>query len=147
MLKWHGWSTDGPHPHVLRRLPAQYSHLRASMMTSAHINLLSMLSRFEPEEVTRLATVSIYIQKTALQKLEGIEAYVARKTCVCGGKWCVSCITGQTYLPTAASVQWRDKGERLYMPMEHAAYLPKPEYKRQQKDMMTVYKCFTKTSA
>jgi len=39
-----------------------------------------------------------------------------------------------TYLPIVASAQWRDKGERLYMPTEHAAYLPKPEYKRQQKD-------------
>ena len=35
----------------------QYTHLRASML--AHINVISMLSRFEPEEVTRVATDSI----------------------------------------------------------------------------------------
>ncbi|MEW8688025.1 MAG: hypothetical protein AB2556_19615 [Candidatus Thiodiazotropha sp.] len=33
---------DGSHP--------QFTHLRASMLAYAHINLLSMLRRFEPEE-------------------------------------------------------------------------------------------------
>ena len=70
-----------------------------------------------------MATGSIYIKKPALHKLEGVEAYVA------------SCLTGQAYLGTVAPAQWRDKREQLYMPMEHAAYLPKPEYKRQQKDL------------
>jgi len=65
------------------------------MLAYAHIKIFSMLSRFEPEEVTRVATDSIYIQKTALHKLQGVEAYVAPKTCVCGGEWRVSCITGQ----------------------------------------------------
>jgi len=105
------------------------------MLAYAHINLLTMLSKFEPDEVTSVATDSIYIQKTSLHKLEGVEAYVSPKTCVCGGEWCVSCLTGQTYLPTVAPAQWRDKGERLYMPMEHAAYLSKPEYNRQQKNL------------
>ena len=45
------------------------------MLAYAHINLLSMLSRFEPEEVVRVATGSIYIGKSALKKLEGVEAY------------------------------------------------------------------------
>jgi len=114
----------------------QYTRLRASVLAYAHINLISMLSRFRPEEVTRVATDSVYTKKTALPKLEGVEAYVAPKACVCGGEWCVSCLTGQIYLlPTVAPAQWRDKGEWLYMPMEHAAYLSKPEHKRQQKNL------------
>ena len=44
------------------------------MLAYAHINLLSMLSRFEPE-VVRVATDSIYIGKSALKKLEVVEAY------------------------------------------------------------------------
>ncbi|MEW8689347.1 MAG: hypothetical protein AB2556_26285, partial [Candidatus Thiodiazotropha sp.] len=55
----------------------QFTHLRASMLAYAHINLLLMLRRFEPEEAVRVATDSIYIQKTAPHKLEGVEAYVA----------------------------------------------------------------------
>ena len=43
----------------------QYAHLRASMLAYTHINLLSMLSRFEPEEAVRVATDSIYVKKTA----------------------------------------------------------------------------------
>jgi len=50
----------------------QHAHLRASMLAYAHINLISMLRRFRPEEAVRVATDSIYIQKTALHKLEGI---------------------------------------------------------------------------
>ena len=43
----------------------QFAHLRASMLAYAHINLLSMLSRFEPDEAVRVATDSIYVKKTA----------------------------------------------------------------------------------
>ena len=57
----------------------QYAHLRASMLAYAHINLLTMLSRFTPEDAVRVATDSIYIQKTALHKLEGVPAYVPRE--------------------------------------------------------------------
>ena len=53
----------------------QFAHLRASMLAYAHINLLSMLSRFEPDEAVRVATDSIYVKKTALCKLEGVGAY------------------------------------------------------------------------
>ena len=31
------------------------------------------------------------------------------------------------YLPAVAPAQWRDKDEELYMPVEHAAYLAKPD--------------------
>ena len=49
----------------------QYAHLRAMMLAYAHIKLLSMVTRFEPKEAVR---DSIYVQKTALHKHEGLEA-------------------------------------------------------------------------
>lgn len=113
----------------------QYTHLRASMLAYAHINLLSMLSKFEPSEAVRVATDSIYVQKTMMHKLEGIAAYVAPKACECGDALCVSCLLEEEYLPPVAPAQWRDKGEQLFMPQEHAAYLPRPEYIQQQKDL------------
>ena len=48
----------------------QFAHLRASMLAYADINILSMLSRFEPDEAVRVATDSIYVKKTALCMLE-----------------------------------------------------------------------------
>ena len=45
----------------------QFAHLRAAMLAYAHINLLLMLQRFEPDEAARVATDSIYV------KLEGSE--------------------------------------------------------------------------
>ena len=101
----------------------QYTHLRASMLAYAHINLLSMLQRFTSEEAVRVATDSIYVQKTALHNLEGVEAYVVCPT--------HSLCTGEQFLQLIRSVgpaQWRDKGEELYMPQEQPAYLAKPEY-------------------
>ena len=67
----------------------QFTHLRASMLAYAHINLLSMLQSFEPDEAVRVATDSIYVQKSALHKLEGVKAYVAPKRCDCGEVMCV----------------------------------------------------------
>ena len=109
----------------------QFTHLRASMLAYAHINVLSMLQRFEPDEAVRVATDSIYVQKSALYKLEGVEAYVAPKRCDYGevGRM----LLGHEDLLVPA--QWRDKGEHLYMPMEHAAYLAKPDYKATKKDL------------
>ena len=34
----------------------------------------------------------------------------------------------EEYLPAVAPAQWRDKDEELYMAVEHAAYLAKPDY-------------------
>ena len=73
----------------------QYTHLRASMLVYAHINLLSMLQRFEPEDSVRVATDSIYVRKSALHKLEGVRVYVAPKRCDCGEVAC-------DYLPLVA---------------------------------------------
>ena len=108
----------------------QYAHLRASML--AHINLLSMLQRFESEEAVRVATDSIYVRKYALHK-----AFVAPKRCDCGEVGCVLCLLEEDYdAPVeVAPGQWRDKGEHLYMPMKHAAYLAKPDYIATKKDL------------
>ena len=45
------------------------------MLGYAHINLISMLKRLESEKVVRVASDSLYIQKNALHKLEGVVAY------------------------------------------------------------------------
>ena len=49
-------------------IKAQYYHLRASMLCYAHINLLSMLLRFNPEDVPRVATDSLYLRPQVAQK-------------------------------------------------------------------------------
>jgi len=113
----------------------QYTHLRASMLAYAHINLVSMLVRFRPEEAVRVTTDSIYVQKTALYKLEVVEAYATPRLCHCDNELCVSCLIGEAYLTKDSPAQWRDKGEQLYMPMEYAAYFPLPEHEKHQRDL------------
>jgi len=54
----------------------QYLHLMASILGYAHINLITMLKRFEPDEVVRVATDSLYIQKSALHSLDSVKANV-----------------------------------------------------------------------
>ena len=100
------------------------------MLAYAHINLLSMLSRFTPDEVVQVATDSIYVRKSALHK-----GCVAPKRCDCGEVTCVLCSLEKHYYPLVAPGQWRDKGEQLFMPMEHAAYLPKSDYIKNKKDL------------
>jgi hypothetical protein len=53
----------------------QYTHLHASMLAYAHINLLEILQRFGPNEVVRIATDSIYIRKDALYRIENVSAF------------------------------------------------------------------------
>ena len=48
---------------------------------------------------------------------------------------CVPRLLGVEYLPAVAPAQWRDMDEELYMPMEHAAYLAKPDYKAGKKEL------------
>ena len=95
---------------------SQYAHLRARMLAYAHINLLETLCRFTPEEAVRIATDSIYVQKTVVYKLEGVEALVGKTKCNCGKFMCATCILGEEYLSEVSPAQWRDKGEELYMP-------------------------------
>ena len=116
----------------------QYAHLRASMLAYAHINLISMLRRFCMEEAVRVATDSIYVQKLALRKLQGVEAFVPPDVHPEGYcRMCLICHDRPTPRPPklVAPAQWRDKGEQLYMPMEHAAYFPLPEYKKHQREL------------
>jgi len=114
----------------------QYTHLKASMLAYAYINLLFMLLRFTPEDVVRVATDSIYLQKTALHKLKETKAYVAPDEHPRG--YCKHCATFHeetTQRPpqAVAPAQWCDKGEYLHMPQEHAAYMPKPEHYKTEK--------------
>ena len=106
----------------------QYTHLRASMLAFAHINLLEMLRRFTPEEAFRVATDSVYVQKSALHRLSGVGAFVGKKKCSCGEDICVNCLLGEEYQPPATPANWRDKGERILAPTDNAAYQPKPEH-------------------
>ena len=42
---------------------------------------------------------------------------------------CVLCLLEEDFLPSpVAPGQWRDKGEQIFMPQEHAAYIAKPDY-------------------
>ncbi|MEW8689189.1 MAG: hypothetical protein AB2556_25485, partial [Candidatus Thiodiazotropha sp.] len=97
----------------------QFTHLQASMLAYAHINLLSMLSRFEPDDAVRMATDSLYIWKTALHRLDGVESYIAPRIWVCGA-------TLDPFLLLVAPAQWRDKGEKICMPQKHADYRAQP---------------------
>ncbi|MEW8689292.1 MAG: hypothetical protein AB2556_26010, partial [Candidatus Thiodiazotropha sp.] len=106
----------------------QFTHLRASMLAYAHINLLSMLQRFELNDVVRVATDSLYIRKTALHRLHGVESYVSRRICNSGA------ILDPFFIPVAPA-QWWDKGEKLYMPQDHAAYLAEPTYMATKRDL------------
>ena len=106
----------------------QFAHLRASMLAYAHINLLEMLRRFAPSEAVRVATDSIYMKKTALHKLYGVEAYIAPQICSCEAETCLDCLLGEKVLPLVAPAQWRDKGETIFSPQDHAAYEPKSEH-------------------
>ena len=101
----------------------KYTHLWASMLAYAHINLLSMLSRFTPYEAVRVASDSIFVRKSALKRLEGVEAFIPMKKMRLH-----SLFAPEEYLPAIAPAQWRDKDEELYMPVEHAAYLAKLDY-------------------
>ncbi|CAG8464751.1 13328_t:CDS:10, partial [Cetraspora pellucida] len=58
-----------------KRHQSQYTHLQASMLVYAHINLLEMLWRFDFNEVVRIATDSKYVQKEALYKIKNILAF------------------------------------------------------------------------
>ncbi|MEW8689050.1 MAG: AAA family ATPase [Candidatus Thiodiazotropha sp.] len=46
----------------------------------------------------------------------------------------ILCMLGEHFLPPVAPAQWRDKGEKVYMPMEHAAYA-KPDYRTTKKNL------------
>lgn len=102
----------------------QYTHLRSSMLAYAHINLLEMLRRFTPLEAVRVATDSIYITKGAMARLGGVPAFVAPSPCTCNERFCMDCLDESPILPDVGPAQWRDKGEMLRPPQQHACYAP-----------------------
>lgn len=53
----------------------QYHHLRASMLAYEHINLLSMLQRFDVNEIPHVATDSIYLTQESLDKIRDCPLY------------------------------------------------------------------------
>ena len=68
-----------------------------------------------------MAIDSIYVRKSALQRLERVEAFIPMKKMRLQGVR--SLFAREEYLPAVAPAQWRDKDEELYMSVEHAAYL------------------------
>ena len=52
-----------------------------------------------------------------------------------GGVMCVLCLLEEDYLPPVAPGGWRDKGEQIFMPQEHAAYFAEPDYFATTKDL------------
>ena len=77
-----------------------------------------------------MATDSIYVRKSALKRLEGVEAFIPMKKMRLHSRF-----AREECLSAVAPAQWRDKDEELYMPVEHAAYLAKPDYKAAKKDL------------
>ena len=73
-----------------------------------------------------MATDSIYVRKSALKRLEGVEAFKPMKKMRLQGVR--SLFAREEYLLAVAPAQWHDKDEELYMPVEHAAYFDKPDY-------------------
>ncbi|MCU7846333.1 MAG: AAA family ATPase, partial [Candidatus Thiodiazotropha sp. (ex Monitilora ramsayi)] len=55
--------------------------------------------------------------------------------CNCGKYMCVPCLLEGEWQPPVAPAKWRDKAERPYMPQEHAAYFPRPEFEKQEKNL------------
>ena len=82
----------------------QVTHLRASMLVYAHINLLSMLQRFKPDEAVRMASDSIYVRKSALHK-----SFVAPKKCDCVGRHVRALLTRGR---PPSGLPWRVAGQR-----------------------------------
>ena len=122
----------GPHLNILRLLAAEVQTSQSLNVGYAHINLLSMLLRFKPEEIVRVAKDSLYIQKRALHKQEGVEAYTL--------PFCMEeldeVMKGLEVLLIKREVclaQWHDKGQKLYLSNKGAEYYPKPEHLKQAK--------------
>ncbi|MEW8689115.1 MAG: AAA family ATPase [Candidatus Thiodiazotropha sp.] len=75
----------------------------------------------------KVSTDSLYIRKTALHRLDGVESYVAPRICDCEATlMCVDCLLREPSLPPVAPAQWRDKGEKICMPQKHADYRAEP---------------------
>ena len=82
-----------------------------------------MLKRFEPEEVVRVATDTLYIRKNAMHKLESVEAYVPPMS-----KEFTWEIESNEPAYKVEPAQWCDKGEWLFWPDRQDEYYPKYEH-------------------
>ena len=76
------------------------------MLGYTHINLKLMLKR--------VATDSLYIQKSMLHKLESVEAYVPTKSKE--ELWAMLPLEGNGPSRAVGSGQWQDNGKLLYLP-------------------------------
>ena len=108
----------------------QYPHLSASMLGYVYMNLISILKRIEPEEVVRVATDTLVIQKCALHKLESVEAEVP--TISEEEFWTMQLLKNNEPRGEVGLAQCRDKGEQLYLPDKRAEYYPKLEHIKQK---------------
>lgn len=103
------------------------------MLAYAHVNSLSMLSRFVPDEVVRVAMESIYIRKPAIHKVGKVDAFVfIEKENSDLFYYALDELEAAETItlpkpPIAKPAQWRDKNEQLYPPAEHTSYFAKPE--------------------
>ena len=74
---------------------------------------------------------SLYVQKSALHRLDGVESYVLLLTKE--EMWDI--LTLKPTRPGPRPVQWREKGENLYPPDGRAEYYPKLEQIKQDKPL------------
>ena len=54
---------------------------------------------------------------------------------VTGEVMCLLCLLEEDYLPPVAPDQWRNKGEQIFMPKEHAAYFARPDSLRSNRTL------------
>ncbi|MEW8689164.1 MAG: hypothetical protein AB2556_25360, partial [Candidatus Thiodiazotropha sp.] len=109
----------------------QFTHLRASMLAYAYINLLSMLSRFEPDDAVRVATDSLYIRKTALHMLDRL---VTPRICDCEATlMCVDCLLGEPFLPRSHRPIDRTRARRSVCPRSMQTTEPSPPRSQQKR--------------
>ncbi|CAG8838656.1 17699_t:CDS:10, partial [Gigaspora margarita] len=138
----------------------QYTHLRASMLAYAHINLLKMLRRFKPNKVVRITTDSIYVRKEALYKIKNVSAFFkqekAKDSDLCPHTYplCAMCTDPEEFFISKSEYakwikeflktkmpleiqpgQWHDKGEKKYGPNADIIYWPKNRYWKSIKDI------------
>lgn len=137
-----------------------FTHLRASMLGYWAINLVAMLERFEPHQIHRVATDSLYIAPEHLSRLEGVPTFskpTEKAPCYCHPnpdcqacgrspcyehpyQRCRNCEAGHMVVPWHKIElwgNWRVKNEELKAPVDSAMYLPPPEYWRCEKEEVT----------
>jgi hypothetical protein len=110
----------------------QYMHLRASMLGYAHINLLSMLSRFTEQEAVRVATNSIYLKNHPCTNLMGSKPMLRVKNTLLGSALSASASTmskrcaqqGRSHLPSGEIRVSRFTCLRSMPPMHWGSSIP-----------------------